>query len=76
MKFSATQAGLASLNFQVLARSDRPLGSQPAVWLREGPASSLGVSFLTYKMRRMDINLFEVFPVVTAKDQGIVEYRK
>lgn len=74
VKFSATQAELVNLNFQALPRNDRPLGSQPAVGLWAG--SALGVCFLTCKMRRLDIDLFEAFLVMTSKGQGIVEYQK
>lgn len=53
-----------------------PLGRQPALWLWTGPTSSLSVSAPTCHMRRLDVDLLEALPVMTFKDQGIMEYRK
>lgn len=78
MKFSATQAGLVS-PYQLPSSSQKSpgqeqLGHQPAVWLWAGPTSSLSLSFLIFKMRRLDIYAFEALLVMTLKDQGIIEY--
>lgn len=52
------------------------LGGQQALWLWAAPTSSLSVSFPTCHMRRLAIDLLEALPVMTFKDEGIMEYRK
>lgn len=53
-----------------------PLGRQPVLWPWTGPTSSLSVSAPTCHVRRLDADLLEALPVMTFKDQGIMEHGK